>query len=82
MRQTESVQHLYYELAVQLEQSAAPRLKFLLNADDLVPLSPPEQGLQQRLDLTEKYCQPWALAVNPTKAAWQSMCSKKKASIL
>ncbi len=60
------------ELAVQLEQSAAPGLrlqemevKFLLFADDLVP--PSEKGLQQLLDQLEQYCQSWALAVNPKK---------------
>uniref|UniRef100_A0A3B1JC70 ribonuclease H n=1 Tax=Astyanax mexicanus TaxID=7994 RepID=A0A3B1JC70_ASTMX len=62
------------ELAVQLEQSAAPGLtlqggevKFLLYADDLVLLSPTAQGLQQHLDLLEQYCQNWALAVNLKK---------------
>ncbi|KAI4885658.1 hypothetical protein NFI96_003646 [Prochilodus magdalenae] len=62
------------ELAVQLEQSAAPGLtlqdgevKFLLYADDLVLLSPSSQGLQQHLDLLEQYCQNWALAVNMKK---------------
>ena len=68
------------ELAVLLEQSAAPGLtpntevKFLLYADDMVLLSPTEQGLQQHLDLLEKYCQNWALAVNIKK--------KKKTKIM
>ena len=34
---------------------------------DLVLLSPTEQGLQQQLDIVEKYCQNWALAVNVKK---------------
>ena len=62
------------ELAVLLEQSAAPGLtlfdkevKCLLYADDLVLLSPTEQGLQQHLNLLEQYCQNWALAVNLKK---------------
>ena len=62
------------ELAVQLEQSATPGLnlqntevKFLLFADDLMLLSPSEQGLQQHLDLLAKFCQNWALTVNQTK---------------
>jgi hypothetical protein len=62
------------ELAVQLEQSAAPGLnlqstevKFLLFADDLVLLSPSKQGLQQHLDLLAKFCQNWALTVNQMK---------------
>ena len=41
--------------------------KLLLYADDLVLLSPTEQGLQQNLDLLEQYCQAWALAVNLNK---------------
>ena len=62
------------ELAVMLEQSASPGLtlhdtevKFLLYADDLVLLSPTEQGLQQSLSLIEQYCQRWALTVNLEK---------------
>ena len=61
------------ELAVLLEQSAAPgftlnntEVKFLLYADDLVLLLPTTQELQQHLDLLQKYCQNWALAVNLT----------------
>ena len=52
------------ELAVELEQCAAPGLsllnrevKSLFYADDLVLLSPTEQGLQQQLNIVEKYCQ-------------------------
>ncbi|KAI4876404.1 hypothetical protein NFI96_004025 [Prochilodus magdalenae] len=52
-----------------LERSAAPdltlhnsKIKFLLYAEDLVLLSPTEQGLQQSLDLLEQYCRAWALA--------------------
>lgn len=62
------------ELAVQLGQSAGlgltlqnTEIKFLLFADDLVLLSPTEQGLQHHLDLLASYCQTWALTVNPTK---------------
>ena len=62
------------ELAVELDQCAAPGLSFLdrevkslFYADDLVLLSPTEQGLQQQLDIVEKYCQNWTLAVNMKK---------------
>ena len=62
------------ELAVELDQCAAPGLslldrevKSLFYADDLVLLSLTEQGLQQQLDIEEKYCQRWALAVNMKK---------------
>ena len=62
------------ELAVMSAQSASPGLtlhdtevKFLLCADDLVLLSPTEQGLQQSLSLIERYCQRWALTVNLEK---------------
>ena len=57
-----------------MDQCAAPGLslldrevKSLFYADDLVLLSPTEQGLQQQLDIVEKYCQNWALAVNMKK---------------
>ena len=39
-------------------------VKSLFYTDDLVLLSPTEQELQQQLDIVEKYCQHWALAVN------------------
>ena len=72
------------ELAVQLEQSAAPGLllhdtevKFLLYADDLVLLSPTEKGLQQNLALVEDFCQNWALTVNLKKT--KIMIFQKKA---
>ncbi|XDV43935.1 hypothetical protein PO909_012319 [Leuciscus waleckii] len=62
------------ELAKLLEESAAPGLtlhdssiKLLLYADDLVLLSPTEEGLQQNLDTLHQFCQTWALTVNPTK---------------
>ena len=62
------------ELATALESSASHGLtlhhsesKFPLYADDLVLLSPTEQGLQQNLDLLEQHCQTWALAVNLKK---------------
>ena len=54
------------ELAVELDQCAAPGLSFLdrevkslLYADELVLLSPTEQGPQQQLDIVEKFCQNW-----------------------
>ena len=60
------------ELATTLEKSSVPgvslhnkEVKCLLFADDLVPLSPTAQGLQQSLDLLEHYCQTWALTINP-----------------
>ncbi|MGH0143690.1 UNVERIFIED_CONTAM: hypothetical protein FKN15_018547 [Acipenser sinensis] len=72
------------ELATILEQSADPGLtlhdteiKFLLYADDLVLLSPTEQGLQRNLALLEQYCQTWALAVNFKKT--KIMIFQKKA---
>ena len=61
-------QMLWVTCAVELDQCAAPGLsllnrevKSLFYADDLVLLSPSEQGLQQQLDIVEKYCQngPW-----------------------
>ena len=62
------------ELAFQLDQCAVPSLslldrevKSLFYADDLALLSPTEQGLQQQLDIVEKSCQNWALAVNMKK---------------
>ena len=39
----------------------------MLLFDDLVLLSPTEQGLQQQLDTVEQYCRNWALAVNMKK---------------
>ena len=61
------------ELAVELDQCAAPGLSLLnrevrslFYADDLVLLSPTEQG-QQQLNIVEDYCQNWALAVNMKK---------------
>ena len=62
------------ELARALEKSAAPGLtrlesevKCLLFADDLVLLSLTEEGLQQHLDLLDRFCQTWALTVNLSK---------------
>ena len=62
------------ELAVKMDQCAAPGLsllhkevRYLFYADDLVLLSPTEQGLRQQLDIVEKYCQNLALAVNMKK---------------
>ena len=39
----------------------------LFYTDDLVLLSPTEEGKQQQLDMVENYCQKWALAVNMKK---------------
>ncbi len=39
----------------------------LLYADDLVLLSPTEEGLQDSLNLLEDFCQSWALMVNLQK---------------
>ncbi len=39
-------------------------IKCLLYADDLVLLSPTEEGLQDSLNLLEDFCQSWALTVN------------------
>ncbi len=62
------------ELAKRLEHSTAPvltphdsNIKFLLFADYLVLLSPTEEGLQQNLDILHKFCQTWALTINPNK---------------
>jgi hypothetical protein len=62
------------ELAIALEQSAAPGLtqlqsevKCLLFADDLVLLSHTKEGLLQHLDLLHRLCQTWALTVNLSK---------------
>lgn len=41
--------------------------KFLLFADDLVPLSSMEKGLQIQLDLLQNFCQTWGLVVNTNK---------------
>ncbi len=62
------------ELSKVLEQSSAPGLtlhesniKFLLFADDLVLRSPTEEGIQENLDILHKFCQTWALTINPNK---------------
>jgi len=36
-------------------------------ADDLVLLSPTKKGLQQHLNLLQRFCQTWALTVNTVK---------------
>ena len=71
------------ELASILELSTVPGLtlhnteiKFLLYADDLILLSPTKEGLQQSLDLLDRYCQTWALAVNLKKT--KSMVFQKR----
>jgi hypothetical protein len=61
------------ELARALEQSVAPSLTLLESevkgstADDLVLLSPTNEGLQQHLHLLHRFCQTWALTVNLSK---------------
>ena len=62
------------ELPAEMDQHDAPGLSLLdrevkspFYADDLVLLSPTEQGLQQQLDIVDKYCQNWDLAVNMKK---------------
>lgn len=62
------------ELAKLLEQTSSPGLtlhdsniKFLMFADDLVLLSPTQEGLQQSLDTLHKFCQTWALTINTNK---------------
>lgn len=74
------------ELATIPEKSSVPgvslhnqEVKCLLFADDLVLLSPTEDGLQQSLDLLEHYCQTWALTVNPKKT--KIMILQKKIQI-
>ncbi len=42
-------------------------IKCLLYADDLVLLSPTEEGLQDSLNLLEDFCHSWALTVNLQK---------------
>ncbi len=42
-------------------------IKCLLYADNLVLLSPTEEGLQDSLNLLEDFCQSWALTVNLQK---------------
>uniref|UniRef100_A0A8C5MQ68 ribonuclease H n=1 Tax=Leptobrachium leishanense TaxID=445787 RepID=A0A8C5MQ68_9ANUR len=61
-------------LAEALESSSAPGLtlhdtevKFLLYADDLLLLSPTERGLQDSLEVLEKYSAAWALPINQKK---------------
>ena len=66
------IQHIYInKLERALKKFAAPDLtllesevKCLLFADDLVILSPTQEGLQQNLDLLHRFCQTWALTVN------------------
>ncbi|KAF0024970.1 hypothetical protein F2P81_021851 [Scophthalmus maximus] len=73
--------HIYTtELAAELDQCATPgpslldrELKSRLPADDLVLLSPTEQGRQQQLDIVEKFCQNWPLAVNMKKNKYHDL---------
>lgn len=62
------------ELATTLEQSSSPGLKSEgreikcpLYADDLLILSPTEQGLHHSLTLLENHCKNWALSINMEK---------------
>ena len=70
-------------LAAALESSPAPGLtlhdtevKFLLYADDLLLLSPTEKGLQDSLEVLEKYSATWALPINSGKT--KTMVFQKK----
>lgn len=63
------------ELASALEKSPCPGLtlegreiKCLLYADDLLLLSPHEEGLHQSLSLLEDYSRDWALPINMEKS--------------
>jgi hypothetical protein len=51
-------------------------IKFRLYTDDLILLNPTKEGLQQSLDLLDRYCQTWALAVNIKKT--KSMIFQKR----
>lgn len=62
------------ELATILEWSTSlgltqedNEIKFILYADNLVILTPKEQGLQQSLSLLKLYCIDWALSINMMK---------------
>lgn len=39
----------------------------LLYADDLVLLSDDQKGLQNKLDILDKYCKDWCLEINTTR---------------
>ncbi len=63
------------ELASALDKSSCPGLtlegreiKCLLYADDLLLLSPHEEGLHQSLSILEKYSKNWALPINMEKS--------------
>ncbi len=63
------------ELASALDKSSCPGLtlegreiKCLLYADDLLLLSPHEEGLHQSLSILEKYSNDWALPINMQKS--------------
>ncbi len=63
------------ELASALDKSSCPGLtlegreiKCLLYADDLLLLSPHEEGLHQSLSILEKYSNDWALPINMEKS--------------
>jgi len=63
------------ELASALEKSSCPGLtlegreiKSLLYADDLLLLSPHEEGLHQSLSLLDQYSSDWALPINMDKS--------------
>ena len=51
-------------------------IKFRFYTDDLILLNPTKEGLQQSLDLLDRYCQTWALAVNIKKT--KSMIFQKR----
>ncbi len=63
------------KLASALDKSSCPGLtlegreiKCLLYADDLLLLSPHEEGLHQSLSILEKYSNDWALPINMEKS--------------
>ena len=68
-----------------IEQSASVWLTvedkettFILYADDLVILSPTEQGLQQSLSLLKQYCEEWPLSINIDKTKVMIFQKKSK----
>ncbi len=60
-------QHIRTQLPFKVSALHDTEIKCLLYADDLVLLSPTEEGLQDSLNLLEDYCQTWALTVTSKK---------------
>ena len=44
-----------------------PKIFYLFWADDFVLISESKEGLQQHLNVLEKYCKDWELSVNTDK---------------